>query len=153
MLLCDTCNIAQKMCYHQGAKMDRFVDGALPSKGKMECNRLAKPAYLKMATTHAIRLDLDNPAIDRAITEPYQAIYNQDIASDASYKVSKLSLPKGGKSKGARLKQRQTFGVIINGATKSFLQGKATPTRYGAESIANAVKNCVTNAFPDTLKW
>jgi hypothetical protein len=65
-------------------KTDRFVYGALPSKGKMECNRLAKPACLEMATTHAIQLDLDNPAIDHAIAERYQAIFNQDIASDAS---------------------------------------------------------------------
>jgi hypothetical protein len=121
-------------------KTDRFVDGALPSKGKMECDRLAKPAYLEMATTHAIRLDLDNQAVDRAIAERYQVIFNQDIVPDASSKVSTLSLPKGGMSKGARSKQRQTFGAIINGATKSFSQGKATPTRYWAEGIANAVK-------------
>ena len=58
----------------QRMKTDRFVDGALPSKSKMECDRLGKPAYLDMATTHAIRLDLDNPAIDRAIAARYQAI-------------------------------------------------------------------------------
>jgi hypothetical protein len=122
-------------------KTDRFVDGALSSKSKMESDRLGKPAYLDMATARAIRLDLDNPAIDRAIAARYQTIYNRDIASDASSKVSTLSLPKGGKSKGARSKQRRTFGAIINGATKSFSQGKATPTRYRAEGIANAVKS------------
>jgi hypothetical protein len=131
-------------------KTDRFFHGALPSKSKMECDRLGKPAYLDMATVHAIRLDLDNPAIDRAIAARYQAIYNRDIAADASSKISTLSLPKGGKSKGARSKQRQTFGAIINGATKSFSQGKATPTRYRAEGIANAVKSA-PRIFSKTL--
>jgi hypothetical protein len=78
-------------------KTDCFVRGALPSEGKMECHRLAKPAYLEIAMAHAIWLDLDNSAMDHAMAERYQAIFNRDIATDTSSKVSRLSLLKGGK--------------------------------------------------------
>jgi hypothetical protein len=104
---------------HQRMKLDCFIDEALPSKGKMECNRSGK-AYLDKATARTIQLDLDNPAIDRAIAECCQAMCNRDMAPDASSKVSTISLLKGGKSKGAPSKQRQTLGAIINSATKSF---------------------------------
>jgi hypothetical protein len=125
----------------QRMKTDRLVDQLLSaSKDKMKCDRSGK-AYLHKATAHAIRTDLYNPAIDRAIAERFQAIYNRDIAPDSSSKIATLSLPKGGKSKGARSKQRQTFGAIINGATRSFSRGKATPTRYRSEGMANAVKS------------
>jgi hypothetical protein len=75
------------------------------------------------------------------MAEGYAAIFNRDIAPDTFSKVSTLSLPKGEKLRGAHSKQRQTFAAIINGATKSFLQGKARPTRYQEEGIANALKS------------
>jgi hypothetical protein len=53
-----------------------------------------------MATAHTIQLVLDNLAINHAIAECYQAIFNRDIAPDtSSSKVSTLSVLKGGKSK------------------------------------------------------
>jgi hypothetical protein len=61
-------------------------------------------AYLCKATAHAIQMDLYNLAIKSSIAEPFQAIYNCNIAPDSSSKIAMLSLPKGVKSKGARLK-------------------------------------------------
>jgi hypothetical protein len=78
--------------------MDCINDEALPSKGMMECNHSGK-AYLDKATARTIQLDLDNQAIDRAIAECYQAMYNQEMAPDASSKVAMPSLPIGGKSR------------------------------------------------------
>jgi hypothetical protein len=51
-----------------------------------------------------------------------------------------VTLPNGGKSKASQSKQRQTLGAIINGMSKALAKDKATPARYRAEGIENAMK-------------
>jgi hypothetical protein len=121
-------------------KTNHFV--AKPSKGKMGFERSGKS--FQHPILQKIRNDLDNTAIDRAIAERYVRIDNQDQENkDPSQKQQKqatVTLPNGGKSKASRSKQRQTLGAVINGMTKALAKDKATPTRYRAEGIENALK-------------
>jgi hypothetical protein len=102
-----------------------------------------------------IRNDLNNTSIDRAIAKRYVRIDHQDQENgDASQKKQKqvtVTLPNGGKSKASRSKQRQTLGAIINGMTRALAKDKATPTRYRAEGIENAVKRASV-LLPTTKK-
>ena len=104
--------------------------------------RSGKPST--KAALQIIRNNLDNPAIDRAIAERYAKIDNQNKENaDPSGKKSKpvtVNIPNGGKSKASLSKQRQTLGAVINGAAKALAHDKATPTRYRAEGMENAMK-------------
>jgi hypothetical protein len=112
---------------------------AQPSKGKMGFERSGK-SYDR-PILQKIRNDLDNTAIDRAIAERYVRIDNQgDASQKTKQKQVTVTLPNGGKSKASRSKQRQTLGAIINGMTKALAKDKATPTRYRAEGMENAMK-------------
>ena len=91
-----------------------------------------------------IRNDLNNTKIDRAIAERFVRVDHQDQENtDPSQKKRKpvtVTILYGGKSKASQSKQRQTLGAIINGAAKALANDKATPTRYQAEGIENAMK-------------
>jgi hypothetical protein len=122
-------------------KKTNFFASEAPSKGKMENseNKTVKSAL------QLIRNNLDNYAIDRAIAERYVRIENRDKenANPTGKKASKpvtVTLPNGGKSKGSLSKQRQTLGAKINGTSMALSRDKATPTRYRAEGMADAMK-------------
>jgi hypothetical protein len=118
-------------------KTAHFV--AKPSTGMMESQRSGKSSDHPIL--QKIRNDVTNTSIDRAIAERYVRIDNQDADKENPQKQQQIvTLPNGGNSKSSRSKQRQTLGAIINGMTKALAKDKATPTRYRAEGIENAIK-------------
>jgi hypothetical protein len=106
----------------------------------MEYERSGK-AYLSQKVLYKVQNDPD-PRLDRAYAKRCIDKENQEKES-TNQKAKKIfvTIPKGGKSKSARSKQNRTIGAIINQTSKTLAQDKATPNRYRAEGIENALKS------------
>jgi hypothetical protein len=125
---------------------DRFV--AEPSRGQMQFQRAGKKLHASII--RKIRNDPD-PAIDRAYAERCITKENQEKENtDPKSKKLAVALPNGGKSKSARSKQNRTLGAVFNQMTKAFARNKATPNRYRAEGIKNALSQAPDLSNPAT---
>eukprot|EP00978_Attheya_sp_CCMP212_P040321 scaffold218739_cov102-Attheya_sp.AAC.1 len=117
-----------------------FVAG--PGKAKTEYERSGK-AYMSETerAIYKVRNDPD-PRLDRAYADRCINKENQEtkIMNQKAKKIF-VTLPKGGKSKSARSRQNRTLGAIINQTSKALAQDKATPNRYRAEGIENALRS------------
>ena len=119
---------------------------AAPSKtnmnnnAKMEYERRGKE-YISQIVISKIRNDPD-PRFDRAYAQRCIDRENQEnLGRDRNAMKLSVTIPNGGKSKSARSKQNRTLGAIINQTSKALAQDKATPNRYQAEGINNALKS------------
>jgi hypothetical protein len=113
---------------------------AAPGRAKMEFEMSGKTS-LSQKVLNKLRNDPD-PRLDRAYAERCIDRENEE-KENGNRKAKKIvvTLPFGGKSKSARSKQNRTLGAIINQTSKALARDKATPNRYRAEGIGNALKS------------
>jgi hypothetical protein len=94
----------------------------------MEYERSGK-TYLSQKVLYKVRNEPD-PRLDRAYAEQCIDRENQE-KENMNQKAKKIfvTIPNGGKSKSAHLKQNWTIGAIINQTSKALAQDKATQNR------------------------
>jgi hypothetical protein len=124
-------------------KQTKHFLAAPAGKAKMQSDKtkLSHKVSFFDKVMNIVENDLD-PRVDRSYARRCINKENQEKErmNQNAIKII-VTIPKGGKSKSARSKQNRTLGAIINQTSKTLAQDKATPNRYRAEGIENALKS------------